>query len=105
MQSRIRSLVLLIFAILLLLVGSRKEWNSWLEKWQNRKKAGTQNIKQELQKLEFEQQKLDFDSLSGKLHNPVLYFEVIRLGEVDFQTNSKITIESGNTIENASESF
>jgi len=105
MQSRVRSSILVVLAVLLLALGNRKELNKAIENWQAKQKQQQQNIITLSAGHQFERQQLAYDSTSNRLKNPTLYFEVIRLGDRNYSGKSVTIIETGNTVENASESF
>lgn len=99
---------ILLFAVglLFLLFGNRKFWENYQqEKLKEKKRKDLIHANDDVVSR-FETQKLVFDTITSKWKNPVVYFQTVNLGNVNYkalQKKGKTVIET-NTTENASSS-
>ncbi|GAA4789885.1 hypothetical protein GCM10023231_17290 [Olivibacter ginsenosidimutans] len=105
MKSKLKGLFLFIIATFLLGLSRKDLLYGWIDDWYMRKKIA-ETKSQNPNELRFETQKLDYDSLQKSFKNPNLYFEVVRLGHIDFNSYKRNVkkVEDGDIAENASES-
>ncbi|MFL9831696.1 hypothetical protein ABS764_12640 [Flavobacterium sp. ST-87] len=104
MKSKLNGLILFIIATFLLVVSRKDLLYGFIDDWRIRRKDA-QTTAQSPNELRFEKQRLDYDSIQKSFKNPNLYFEVVRLGNIDFKSYKRnVKIEDGDNAENASES-
>lgn len=103
MKSKMNGLILFIIATFLLVLSRKDSLYGFIDDWRMRRK-NTQTTAQNPNELRFETQKLGFDSIQKSFKNPNLYFEVVRLGTIDFKSYKRNIkkVEDGDTAENAS---
>lgn len=98
--------ILYLLGLFLLLFGNREIFQNLLN---NYKKEKEQNKIHEVELTRnkfFETQTLEYNKENKNLRNPYLYIQTVHLGSIDFKSLNKASrIESGNLIENASESL
>lgn len=105
MKSKLNGLILFIIATFLLIVSRKDLLYGIIDDWRMRRKEA-QTTAQNPNELRFETQKLGYDSIQKSFKNPNLYFEVVRLGNIDFKSYKRNIkkVEDGDIAENASES-
>lgn len=105
MKSKLNGLFLFIIATSLLVLSRKDLLSGFIDDWWMRRK-NSQTTAQSPNELQFERQKLGFDSIQKSFKNPNLYFEVVRLVNIDFKSYKRTIkkVEDGDTAENASES-
>lgn len=105
MKSKLNGLFLFIIATFLLVLSRKDLLYGFIDEWRMRRK-NAETTEQNPNELRFEKQTLDYDSIQKKFKNPSLYFEVVRLGNIDFKSykRNEKKVEDGDTEENASES-
>lgn len=105
MRSKLNGILLFLIAAFLLLLSKSDFLYDLLGEWRMRRKSPQTNL-QNPDSLRFERQRLEYQTKPKEFKNPVLYFEVVRIGELDFKSYQKSSkkIEDGSTPENASES-
>lgn len=105
MKSKLNGLFLFIIATFLLVLSRKDLVSGFIDDWRMRRKNAQITAKKP-HELRFETQKIGYDSIQKSFKNPNLYFEVVRLGHIDFKsykTNAK-KVEDGDIAEDASES-
>ena len=106
MLLKMRGAVLLVIMVGLMLVTNIELLATVLEEWRETDKTHNLKYKDIVQKHGFDRQRVVIDSLQHEFENTSIYFQKIRLGDIDFATykQTNIKVEDGDIAENASES-
>lgn len=105
MRSRLQGIILFGIAAFLLATSKKELVTSSIQEWRIRRKM-IYDASESQRELVFDRQALEYDSMHQQFKNPELYFEIVRLGSIDFKKHmsSNKSIEDSSTAENASES-
>ncbi len=106
MKSKLRGVALLLVAFSLIILSRKDLLADILEEWRLQKKIRQQQSLETLKIHQFEVQKLIYDQPTQRLRNPVVYFQRVRLGEIDFSKYKRksVKVEDGDQPEVATDS-
>lgn len=103
---KLRSALLYLVSAVLFLAGNRGLWKNLGAEWKDYQKMRRQPRSVDVGNMDFEVRRLEYDDGSGRLKNPLPYFQTIRLEKEDFKRHRQVKkhVESGHKAEHASES-